>query len=99
MADCTIESDMELRIPAEYVPQEGERISLYQELDNMERLSDVEAFRERLCDRFGAIPRVTQELILIVSVSKSSISNRAKCFYTLSMRRIRRTIILRHSVA
>lgn len=66
VADCTIESDMELRIPGDYVPQEGERISLYQELDNMERLDDVEAFRERLRDRFGAIPYVTQELILIV---------------------------------
>lgn len=72
VADCTIESDMELRIPAEYVPQEGERISLYQELDNMERLSDVEAFRERLCDRFGAIPRVTQELILIVPLRSTA---------------------------
>ena len=72
VADCTIESDMELRIPAEYVPQEGERISLYQELDNMERLSDVESFRERLCDRFGAIPRVTQELILIVPLRSAA---------------------------
>ena len=72
VADCTIESDMELRIPAEYVPQEGERISLYQELDNMERLSDVEAFRERLCDRFGAIPHVTQELILIVPLRSAA---------------------------
>lgn len=66
VADCSIESDMELRIPANYVPQEGERILLYQELDNMERIDDVEAFRERLRDRFGAIPYVTQELILIV---------------------------------
>lgn len=66
VADCTIESDMELRLPAEYVPQEGERISLYQELDNMERMQDVEAFCERLRDRFGAIPHVAHELILIV---------------------------------
>lgn len=66
VADCSIESDMELRIPADYVPQEGERISLYQELDNMERMADVEAFCERLRDRFGEIPAVTRELILIV---------------------------------
>ena len=72
VADCTIESDMELRIPADYVPQEGERISLYQELDNMERLQDVEAFRDRLRDRFGAIPLVTQELILIVPLRSAA---------------------------
>ena len=36
VADCTIESDLELRLPPDYVPQESERISLYQRLDNME---------------------------------------------------------------
>ncbi|MDE5586035.1 MAG: transcription-repair coupling factor, partial [Muribaculaceae bacterium] len=36
VADCAIESDLELRLPPSYVPQESERISLYQQLDNME---------------------------------------------------------------
>lgn len=66
VTDCTIESDLELRLPPEYVPQEGERISLYQELDNMERQQDIEGFRERLQDRFGPIPEVSEELIRIV---------------------------------
>lgn len=66
VADCVIESDMELRIPGDYVPQEGERISLYQELDNMENSEQVNGFRDRLRDRFGEIPQVTEELILIV---------------------------------
>ena len=46
VTDCTIESDMELLLPATYVPQEGERISLYQQLDNMERETDVMAWRK-----------------------------------------------------
>ena len=66
VADCVIESDMELRIPADYVPQEGERISLYQELDNMESSEQVDAYRNRMRDRFGEIPLVTEELIMIV---------------------------------
>lgn len=65
-ADCTIESDLELRIPAEYVPQENERITLYRRLDNMERLEKLEDFRAELRDRFGEIPFTTEELIRVV---------------------------------
>ncbi|MDD2962033.1 MAG: transcription-repair coupling factor [Muribaculaceae bacterium] len=70
VSDCIVETDMELLFPASYVPQESERISLYQELDNMERESDVLAFRQRLEDRFGRIPHEGQELIRIVSLRR-----------------------------
>ena len=70
VADCVIESDMELLFPATYVPQESERVSLYQELDNMERESDVLEFRHRLEDRFGKIPRQAAELIRIVTLRR-----------------------------
>jgi transcription-repair coupling factor (superfamily II helicase) len=65
VADCVFESDLELLLPATYVPQESERIALYQELDNIERDSDIEAFRSRLEDRFGHLPHVTEELLRI----------------------------------
>ncbi|MDE5686515.1 MAG: transcription-repair coupling factor [Paramuribaculum sp.] len=65
VADCVIESDMELLLPADYVPQESERIALYQELDSIERERDLLEFRERLVDRFGKIPGVTAELLRI----------------------------------
>ncbi len=66
VADCSIESDLELRLPPSYVPQESERISLYQELDNMESEQQIEDFRARLKDRFGEIPLVSEELIKVV---------------------------------
>ena len=65
-ADCTIESDLELRLPPEYVPQENERITLYRRLDNMEEQSKLEEFRSELRDRFGEIPVTTEELIRVV---------------------------------
>lgn len=65
VADCAIESDLELRLPPEYVPQEGERISLYQELDNITSDSGVADFRARLIDRFGPLPEVSEELLRI----------------------------------
>lgn len=65
VADCTIESDMELLLPADYVPQESERISLYQELDSIEREMDLQAFKSRLQDRFGKVPAETLELLRV----------------------------------
>lgn len=65
VADCVIESDMELLLPSDYVPQESERISLYQELDSIDREMDLQAFRSRLLDRFGAIPPEAAELLRI----------------------------------
>jgi len=66
VTDVTVESDLELRLPPKYVPQESERISLYRRLDNMERPEQIEEFRAALADRFGAIPVVTDELIKVV---------------------------------
>ncbi|MDE6581689.1 MAG: transcription-repair coupling factor, partial [Duncaniella sp.] len=65
VADCVIESDMELLLPADYVPTESERIALYQELDGIERELDLKAFASKLVDRFGEIPAVTLELMRI----------------------------------
>lgn len=66
VSDVTIESDLELRLPPEYIPQENERITLYRQLDNMERPEQIEEFRSHLRDRFGAIPQVSEELIRVV---------------------------------
>ena len=65
VADTVIESDMELLLPAWYVPQESERINLYRELDDIERDQDIDAFAARLVDRFGKIPEPTQQLLLV----------------------------------
>lgn len=64
--DVQIESDMELLFPATYIPNDSERITLYRELDNMNRETDVKAFTDRLEDRFGKIPYEGQELIRVV---------------------------------
>lgn len=64
--DVQIESDLELLFPATYIPNDSERITLYRELDNMERESDINNFKIRLEDRFGKIPMEGQELIMVV---------------------------------
>ncbi|MCH5219083.1 MAG: transcription-repair coupling factor [Muribaculaceae bacterium] len=65
VADTVIESDMEVLLPADYVPQESERINLYRELDSIEQSEDLKAFEQRLVDRFGPIPEVTRQLLYV----------------------------------
>lgn len=65
VTDCVIESDLELLLPAEYVPSESERIELYRRLDGIERKEELEKYRADLMDRFGAIPPQTEELMLV----------------------------------
>ena len=72
VADVTIESDLELRLPPSYVPQESERISLYQQLDNMESGEQTEEFRKQLLDRFGRIPQTAEELIKVVPLRSAA---------------------------
>ena len=65
VSDCAIESDMELLFPANYVPTDSERISLYRELDSIEREIDLQSFKAKLIDRFGKIPHEAAELLRI----------------------------------
>lgn len=65
VTDTTIETDLELLFPFNYVPTESERINLYRELDNIERETDLQAFKARLEDRFGRIPRQAAELLRV----------------------------------
>lgn len=70
VTDCTIDTDLELMFPADYVPQESERISLYRELDAMTTDDQVGEFEGRLRDRFGEIPEMGRELIRIVPLRR-----------------------------
>jgi transcription-repair coupling factor (superfamily II helicase) len=70
VADCTVESDLELLFPDSYVPGSSERMSLYREMDNLESENDIKAFETRLIDRFGPIPKVSTELIEVVRLRR-----------------------------
>ena len=54
--ECTVESDLELLFPNEYIPSSSERMLLYRELDGLELDKDLLAFKARLEDRFGKVP-------------------------------------------
>ena len=68
--ECALESDLQMFFPETYVPSSSERMLLYRELDGLERDEDVEAFRQRMQDRFGAIPEEGEELIRVVTLRR-----------------------------
>ena len=70
VADCTLESDLEMYFPDQYVPSDSERMLLYRELDNTRDDKELEAYRQRLVDRFGKLPRQAEELLHVVGLRR-----------------------------
>jgi transcription-repair coupling factor (superfamily II helicase) len=63
VGDCQLETDMEIRIPDDYITDITERLSLYKELDSINEEAEIETFRKKLTDRFGPLPPQTVSLI------------------------------------
>jgi transcription-repair coupling factor (superfamily II helicase) len=64
--DCTIDTDLEILIPDEYVESITERLSLYTRLDNCEKEEELQAFKLEMTDRFGPMPQQVEELFITV---------------------------------
>ncbi len=64
--DCTIDTDLEILIPDDYVENITERLSLYSRLDNCETEEELQAMEQELVDRFGALPPQVAELFITV---------------------------------
>ena len=68
--DCAVESDLEMYFPDNYVPGDSERMILYRELDNITDDDELDAYRRRLADRFGPVPREGEELLQVVPLRR-----------------------------
>ena len=68
--ECTIETDLEVLLPDEYVTNIGERLLLYKELNSLVSDDELEAYSRRLEDRFGPLPDPTKELIATVRLRR-----------------------------
>lgn len=67
---CTIETDLEIFIPDTYVSDIVERLKLYKRLDSIEEDSEAEKLKFELTDRFGKIPKQTEELFEVVKLKR-----------------------------
>ena len=70
VADCSIESDLEMYFPDPYVPSSSERMLLYRELDLIKNDDDLKRYRANLIDRFGPVPREGEELLQVVALRR-----------------------------
>ena len=68
--DCSLEADLEMYFPDQYVPSDSERMLLYRELDNTRNDEELEAYRKRLIDRFGPLPPQAEELLQVVTLRR-----------------------------
>ena len=71
--DCTIDTDLEILIPDDYVESITERLSLYQRLDNSETEEELQLMAEEMKDRFGALPQPVNDLFVTVRCRKLAV--------------------------
>lgn len=89
--DCTIDTDLEILIPDDYVESITERLSLYQRLDNCETEEELELMKTEMADRFGPIPSPVSDLFITVRCRKLAVDlgfekmslkdNTLRCFF------------------
>ncbi len=89
--DCTIDTDLEILIPDEYVESITERLSLYQRLDDSETEEDLQAMKKEMEDRFGPLPKEVEDLFITVRCRKLAVDlgfekmslkeNTLRCFF------------------
>ncbi|MFL5786850.1 MAG: TRCF domain-containing protein, partial [Flavisolibacter sp.] len=89
--DCTIDTDLEILIPDDYVENITERLSLYSRLDNCDNEEELKAMEEEMTDRFGPLPPGVQELFITVRCRKLAVQlgfermilkeNKLKCYF------------------
>ncbi len=66
VTDCQISTDIDARIPKQYVENDAERLRLYHKLNSLNKESELEQFIKELTDRFGPIPIQVNNLLNIV---------------------------------
>ncbi len=89
--DCSIETDLEVIIPEDYISSTTERLRVYSQLDNIKDEAALQEFKVMLEDRFGPLPEPVLELINTVRLrwlaeqlgfEKLTLkSDRLKCYF------------------
>jgi transcription-repair coupling factor (superfamily II helicase) len=72
--DCTIDTDLEILIPDDYVESITERLSLYQRLDSCETEEELQTMAAEMKDRFGPLPQQVDDLFITVRCRKLAVA-------------------------
>ena len=66
--ESAVDVDVEAQIPTDYVPNDLERLRLYQRISEAESVEDLATLREEFVDRFGALPQPATHLFDAASI-------------------------------
>ena len=66
--DIQIDTDFELLFPDEYINNITERLNLYNELSTIKSEAELDAYEQRLIDRFGPLPKPAIALLNSVRI-------------------------------
>jgi transcription-repair coupling factor (superfamily II helicase) len=91
VSDCSMDTDLEILIPDDYVESITERLSLYTRLDQCSNEEELQAFRKELEDRFGPVPPEAEDLFTTLRCRKIAVelgfekiflrNSAMKCFF------------------
>ncbi len=66
VADCVVDTDLQIIFPEDYISNISERIKLYRQLNTVDTEENLLEFETTLIDRFGNIPTETKDLFNVV---------------------------------
>lgn len=66
--DLQIDTDFELLFPDEYINNVSERLNLYNELSLIKTEDELQAFENKLIDRFGTLPKQAVSLLSSIKI-------------------------------
>ncbi len=61
----TIDTYYEIGIPAEYMPEQMDRLNFYTALYSIKEISEIEELREEMIDRFGPLSVLVERLVAV----------------------------------
>jgi transcription-repair coupling factor (superfamily II helicase) len=64
--DCSVDTDLEIMIPEEYIDVTSEKIRIYKELDAIRDEEELQRFIKEIEDRFGEMPESLVQLVNVV---------------------------------
>lgn len=67
---CKLETDLEIFIPDSYISDTVERLKVYKRLDGLEEEADAGRMKAELEDRFGKLPKETEQLFHVVRLRR-----------------------------
>jgi transcription-repair coupling factor (superfamily II helicase) len=70
VGECSLDSDLPLYLPEEYIPGTNERVLCYREIDSLSSDALLADYRKKLEDRFGALPEPAENLLKVPVVRR-----------------------------